>query len=125
MAKNKKKILLVEDEVVMANMYKERFEQAGFDVGLAFTAEEGYEKAKELRPDLVVLDILLPRANGIGFLGNLRKDKELKDTTVVALSNYDVPETKAKARNLGVKAYLMKADFIPRTLVEEIKKYVS
>jgi len=124
MSNFKKKILLVEDEIVMAKMYQERFQKAGFDVEIALTAEEGLKKAKQENPDLVVLDILLPRADGIEFLQKLREDKDLKNTTVVALSNYDVPETKKKAWDLGVKAYLMKADYIPRTLVREIKKYM-
>jgi len=120
----KKKVLLVEDEVVMAKMYQERFQKAGFDVEIALTAEEGLKKAKKEKPDLVVLDILLPRADGIEFLRKLRADKDLKNIRVVALSNYDVPETKKRARGLGVKAYLMKADYIPRTLVQEIKKHM-
>ena len=82
------------------------------------------KKVKKYQPNLIVLDILLPRADGIGFLEKLRKDKDLKDTTVVALSNYDVPGTKIRAQELGVKAYLMKADYIPRTLVREIKRYM-
>ena len=124
MPNSKKKILLVEDEIVMAKMYQERFQKAGFDVETALTAEEGLKKVKKYQPNLIVLDILLPRADGIGFLEKLRKDKDLKDTTVVALSNYDVPGTKIRAQELGVKAYLMKADYIPRTLVREIKRYM-
>lgn len=121
-----KKILLIEDELEMAQMYKDRFEEAGFDMVLAFTAEEGFKKAKTENPDLILLDILLPTDNGITFLEKLRKqkDKALSNIPVVALSNYDEPQTKNQAFNLGVENYLIKTSFTPKQLVEEIKKYL-
>jgi len=118
------KILGIEDEKEMAKMYLDKFVEAGFETTVAFTAEEGLEKAKKEKPDLIVLDILLPTENGVSFLGKLRKDSEVAATPVVALSNYDEPRTKREAFALGAKDYLLKTDFTPRQLVNKIKKYL-
>ena len=118
------KILLVEDEKELAEMYRDKFIEAGFEINLAFTAKEGMQKIKKEKPDLVLLDILLPVENGISFLGKIRKDPEIANVPVVALSNYDESKTKKDAANFGVKAYLLKTDFTPTALVEEIKKYL-
>jgi len=125
MAKALKKILLVEDEVKMAEMYKQVFEKNGFKMELAFDGEKGWEMLKKSKPDLILLDVLLPGENGIGFLRRLRENSEFKDLPVIVLSNYDVPETKEEAKQLKALAYLMKADFIPQTLVKEVKSYLT
>ena len=125
MTTNKKiKILLVEDEIEIAEMYKEKFEESGFKMVLAFDAKQGMEKAKKEKPDLILLDILLPTENGISFLARMRKDPEIGDTAVIALSNYDEPRTKQEAFDLKVKDYLLKTDYTPKTLVEKIRKYL-
>ena len=118
------KILLVEDEIIMAKMYEDKFKEAGFDVVLALTIEEGLKMAREERPDLIILDILLPTENGITFLERMRKDPKIAKIPVVALSNYDEPRTKKEAYDLGIKDYLIKTEFTPKALVEEIKKYL-
>jgi len=118
------KILIIEDEIEMAQMYKDKFTEQGYEMVLAFTSEEGLEKAKKENPDLIILDILLPTENGISFLGKLRKEPMLKSIPVVALSNYDEPRTRKEAQELRVLDYLIKTDYTPRKLVEEIKKYL-
>jgi DNA-binding response OmpR family regulator len=120
-----KKILIVEDEKILAEMYKDRFTQAGFEVTLAFESKEALKLAKKEKPDLVLLDILLPRENGIFFLEQLRKDSEIASIPVVAFSNYDDLETKTRALRLGVKDYLLKTNFTPKEIVEKIKLYLK
>jgi len=120
-----KKILLIEDEKVLAEMYKDRFIQEGFEVFLAFDSKEGLEMAKKEKPDLIVLDILLPKENGITFLTWLRKEAEISSLTVVAFSNYDDPETKKQALQLGVKEYLIKTNYTPKGIVDKIKNYLK
>lgn len=116
---------MVEDEQRMARMYKQVFEVAGFEMKLALTSEEGWEKLEEEKPDLVLLDILLPGEDGVSFLRKLRESEEYGDLSVFVLSNYDVPETKEEVAELGVEAYLMKANFTPARLVEEVKKHLA
>ena len=119
-----KKILLIEDEKILGEMYKEKFTQAGFEVFLAIEAKEGIKLAKKERPDLILLDILLPRENGIFFLKKLRKISEIASIPVVAFSNYDDPPTKREAVKLGVKEYLIKTSYTPQEIVEKIKGYL-
>ena len=120
-----KKILIIEDEQEMAEMYRDRLAESGYLVSLAFDSKEGLEKAKKEKPDLIILDILLPTENGISFLGKLRKDPEIASIRVVALSNYDEPKTKKEAFGLKVLDYLLKTDYTPSQLAREIKKYIN
>ena len=120
-----KKILLIEDEKVLSEMYSDKFKQAGFEVILAFEAEEGLEITKKEKPDLIVLDILLPRENGTFFLREKQKDSAISKIPVVAFSNYDDPETKKEAFELGVKDYLIKTSYTPQEIVNEIKRYLK
>ena len=117
-----KKILIVEDEKILAEMYKDKFTEAGFEVFLALEAKEGIKLAKKERPDLIILDILLPRENGIVFLNWLRKDAEISSIPVVAFSNYDDPETKRQAAKLGAKDYLIKTSYTPSEIVAKVKQ---
>lgn len=120
-----KKILIIEDEKILGEMYREKFTQAGFDVVLAVSAEEGMEAVPKVKPDLILLDILLPRANGIGFMGWLKEQKEFSSIPVVAFSNYDEPTTKKEAFQLGIKDYLIKTNYTPSEIVAKIKQLLS
>ena len=120
-----KKILIVEDEKILAEIYRDKFTEAGFEVLVTFEAKEGLKIAKKEKPDLIVLDILLPKENGIVFLAWLRKEPEVSSIPVVAFSNYDDPETKRQAARLGVKDYLIKTNYTPSEIVAKIKQYLS
>ncbi|MFC1663931.1 response regulator [Patescibacteria group bacterium] len=120
-----KKILLIEDEPILAKMYKERFSQAGFEVFWTDSSEKGLVLAKKEKPDLIVLDILLPKESGITFLTWLKENPEISSIPVVAFSNYDDPETKKEALKLGVKDYLIKTNYTPQGIIEKIKTYLK
>lgn len=126
MVANKKfKILLVEDDLILAEMYQDKFKQADLESVLAIEAETGLSLAKSEKPDLVVLDILLPKQDGIFFLQEWRKDPEISAIPVIAFSNYNNPDTQAKAVELGAKCYLLKTDYTPDQLIKEIKNYLN
>jgi len=120
-----KKILLVEDEKILVEMYKEKLIQAGFEVFLAFESKEGLDLAKKEKPDLIILDILLPRENGIAFLNWIRKEKEIAQIPVVIFSNYDDPKTKREALELGAKDYLIKTNYTPSEVVMKVKQILN
>lgn len=120
-----KKILIIEDEKILAEMYQDKFTQAGFKVLLAFDSKEGLELTKKEKPDLIILDILLPRENGVIFLEWLKKDPEISSIPVVVFSNYDDPETKKETAKYGVLGYLIKANYTPKEIVEKIKSYLK
>ncbi len=120
-----KKILIIEDERILREMYYDKFVQAGFDIVLANSTEEGIKILSKTKPDLILLDILLPKANGIKFLTKLRKKPEFNSLPVVAFSNFDSPETKKAAFELGVKDYLIKTNFTPKEIIDKIKNYLK
>ena len=122
---SKNKILIVEDEKILAEMYYDVFIQAGFKVFSAVESKQGLEMAKKEKPDLIVLDILLPRENGISFLEQQKKDPEISSIPVVVFTNYNGPDTEKKAKKLGVKGYLIKANFTPQQFVSKIKDYLK
>lgn len=117
-------ILLVEDEKLLAEMYQDKLKEIGFGVDLAFSAEEALDYLGEKRPDLILLDILLPREDGIFLLKKLKEDKNISEIPVVAFSNYDDPKAKKEALELGAKAYLIKTQYTPKELIEEVKKFL-
>ncbi len=120
-----KKILIIEDEKILVEMYRDKFTQAGFEIALANSAEEGIKAAFKEKPDLILLDILLPRENGISFLAWLREQPEISSIPVVAFSNYDDPETKKEALRLGAKDYLIKTSYTPQEIIEKVKNYLK
>jgi len=120
-----KKILIIEDEKDLAEMYKEKLEIEGFKVFLASNVEEGLRVAKKEKPDLILLDILLGEENGIYFLKKQKDDKEISEIPVVAFSNYDNSQTKKEAKKFGVKEYLIKTNFTPKEFVDKIKNYLK
>lgn len=106
-------------------MYKDKFEEAGYKTDLVFSAEDALDYMKEKKPNLILLDILLPRKDGIGFLEGLKKITGVSEIPVVGLSNYDDPETKKKAFQLGIKEYLLKTQYTPQELLARIKRYLE
>src|SRR4030042_1058006 len=99
------KILIVEDEKMLAEMYKDKFEEEGMETDLSFSSEEALDYLKDKKPDLILLDILLPKENGISFLKKIKEIENTAEVPIVAFSNYDEPQTKKEALALGAKAY--------------------
>lgn len=120
-----KKILIVEDEEVLRDMYIEKFTQAGYEVVAAGNAKTGIELAKNEKPNLILLDILLPKENGVYLLRKIRKMGRISSTQVVAFSNYDDPETKKEVLELGVSDYLIKTNFTPQEIVQRVTTYLD
>jgi len=118
-----KKILIIEDEKILVEMYKSKLEANNFEVVLAFSSEEGIQILKKEKPDLVILDILLPKENGITFLEKIEKMKIISDIRIVVFSNYDDPNTRKEALKLGAEDYLIKTQFTPREFLEKVKEY--
>src|SRR3989344_3402051 len=109
-----KKVMIVEDDPLLHNLLADKMtilREKGVEVYPMVNAEEGLEKVTEAKPDLVLLDLVLPGMNGFEFLEKLRQLPELEKTPVVVLSNLSGEEDKERARKLGVVAYFIKADF--------------
>jgi DNA-binding response OmpR family regulator len=106
-------------------MYQDKFAAAGFEVISVDTAESGIEMVAKEKPDLVLLDILLPKENGVTFLKQLKKDGQNGSVPVVVFSNFDDPETKKEALDLGAKEYLIKANMTPQDIINKVENYVK
>jgi DNA-binding response OmpR family regulator len=125
MTDSRSTILIVEDEKSLAEMYKDKFEEEGYAADIAFTSEEAEEYLKNNTPDLILLDILLPKENGVSLLKKMKTMENVSDIPVVAFSNYDEPRTKKQALDLGAKAYLIKTQYTPKELLAEVKKFLK
>jgi two-component system, OmpR family, alkaline phosphatase synthesis response regulator PhoP len=127
----KNKIFLIEDDVATVDVYKTGFEEADFEVEVALTGAEAIEKLEwynkniEKRPDLVLLDIILPDIVGIDVLKKLRELKNIKDTKVLILSNYTDRDLKGKGLLLKSEKYLLKTDCKPSDLIKVVKKELT
>lgn len=115
-----KKILIIEDEKVLSEMYKFKFSKEGYEVINAVDVEEGLKLTESDSPDLIILDILLPKESGINFL-----EKYKGKAPIIVLSNFDDNETKTKAFSLGAKDYIIKSNFDPQEVLDKIDFYLE
>lgn len=123
--KTMKSILLIEDDPFLIDIYSTKFKEAGFRVVVAVDGKEALRKTKEDRPDLLLLDIVLPNIDGWEFLKKIKKDDELSNLKVVILSNLGHKEEVEKGLKLGAVKYLIKAYYTPSEVVKEIKKILK
>ncbi|MDD5341579.1 MAG: response regulator [Patescibacteria group bacterium] len=122
---NKVKILLVEDDTFLVEMYTTKFEIEGFGVISAEDGVKGLEMAKKENPDIILLDILMPKMDGFAVLDALKKDKSTADIPVVLLTNLGQKDDVKKGFEKGAVGYLIKAHFMPSEVVEKIKKILK
>ena len=115
-------ILVVEDERILAKALKIKLTEADFAVNLAYDGEEAISALNKKKPDLILLDILLPKMTGIEFLREARKRKVWKNIPVIVISNYTAEGPMAEVFDLGVVEYLIKSDTPINKIVEKIKK---
>ena len=115
-----KNILLVEDDPFLIDIYTPKLKESGFAVDVASEGEAAIRKAKESKPDLVLLDIVLPHMDGWEILKQIKS--ESKDLKVIILSNLGQKEEVEKGVKMGAIKYLIKAQFTPSQVVKEIKK---
>ena len=115
-----KSILLIEDDPFLIDIYTTKLKEAGFGVEVASDGESAVRKTKEKKPDLVILDIVLPNVDGWEVLKQIKA--EFKNLKVIILSNLGQKEEVEKGMKLGATKYLIKAHYIPSQVVEEIKK---
>ncbi len=120
------KVLLVEDDVMIVKMYKRKFNKDDFELTTAFNGEEAMKKIKNDRPDIVLLDIMMPKMNGLEVLNKIKADPLLSGIPVVMLTNLgDRDEDVEKCRELGAFDYWIKANISLNDLSERIKKIIK
>ena len=120
-----KKILIIEDEEILLNLLQRKLIQEEYEVSVARDGDEGLRLMKETLPDLILLDILMPRMGGIEVMEEMQKDDDLKGVPVVIISNSGQPVEIDKAQKLGAKDWLIKTEFDPQEVVEKVKKQIG
>lgn len=118
-------VLLIEDDADTLEMYRLRLERDGYDVRTATDGEEGLARAVELRPDIVFLDIRLPKLDGLEVLGRLRENESTAQIPVVVLSNYGEKDLIDRGQTLGALEFLVKAHTTPVDLSEGIDEWLK
>lgn len=116
-----KKIAIIEDDPAIAQMYRLKFEAEGYAVETAENGKLGLELAESLRPDIMLLDLMMPEMTGDAMLARLRKTAWGKRIKVIILTNMGEQEVPAAVKTLDVTAFIVKADMTPRQVAELVK----
>jgi two-component system alkaline phosphatase synthesis response regulator PhoP len=118
-----KKILLIDDDLTLSEMYDERLKAAGYRVAVVHDGQSGLEQAKAGKPDLILLDIMLPKMNGLDVLQQLKSDEETSATPVILLTALIQELDKVKGKAEGAADYYVKSDTLPGDLVKRIDNF--
>lgn len=122
---NQKKILIVEDEISLLSAIEKKLKIEGYQTITAVNGEEGLEKIKNEKPDLVLLDILMPKIDGMEVLRILNKEGILPGLPVIIISNSGQPVEIEKTLELGIRDYLVKANFDPEEVVQKVNSIIN
>lgn len=117
-----KKILLIEDDSMIIDLYRTELEKSGFSVSVIRDGRRVLSSIKKERPDIVLLDIVLPKIDGWEILKEIKSNPEFKDLKVIILSNLGQKSEVERGFKMGASKYLIKAHHTPREIVEEVKK---
>ena len=121
----KKKILLVEDDVALAAVYKSRLELEGFEIREVNNGEDALSAAIEFKPDLILLDAMMPKISGFDVLDILRNTPDTTNIRVIMLTALSQPKDKERAEALGVDDYLVKSQVVISDVVERIRHHLG
>ena len=120
-----KKILIIEDEKIMLDLLERKLKLEGYEVFTASDGRAGLEEMRRVKPDLILLDIVMPRMGGLEVMEEMGKEKSLKEIPVIVISNSGQPVEIDKARALGAKDWLIKTEFDPQEVIEKVKKQIG
>lgn len=119
------KVAIVEDDQTISQMYRIKFEAEGYEVETAENGALGLEMVKKLKPDIILLDLMMPEMSGDEMLAKLRESKWGKDIKVIILTNVGEQEIPSKVREMGVSAVILKADMTPSQVASLVKRELS
>ena len=125
MIKVKTKILVVEDEPFLLDLYQTKLLQEGYEIFVARNGAEGIEMAKSHLPDLILLDILMPKVDGYGLLKAIKSDKNTKNIPVIIFSNLSQKEEIEKGLKLGASDYIIKTSVTPTQLAAHVAIFLK
>ncbi|OGG51814.1 hypothetical protein A2704_01230 [Candidatus Kaiserbacteria bacterium RIFCSPHIGHO2_01_FULL_54_36b] len=120
-----KKVLLIEDEKILGEILLTKLSDQGYEAKWELDGEAGMTAVREFRPDLILLDIVMPKMDGYEVLEQLGKDAELKKIPVIVISNSGQPVEIERILELGAKDYIVKAQFSPEEVLSKMRKYLT
>lgn len=115
------KIAIIEDDQAISQMYRLKFEAEGYEVETAANGKLGLELAEKMKPEIILLDIMMPEMNGDEMLAQMRRTDWGKDINVIILTNTGEQEAPAILKELNVRRFIVKADMTPRQVAEIVK----
>jgi DNA-binding response OmpR family regulator len=121
MSENQKKVLVIEDEEIIRGILQKKIENEGYQVDIAVDGEDGISKIREIMPDIVILDIVMPRMDGFAVLEEMKKDENIANIPVIIVSNSGQPVEIDKVKEYGVKDWIVKTEFDPQEVINKIK----
>mgnify|MGYP001586913111 CR=1 FL=1 len=119
------KILIIEDDPFLLKLYKEILSDTGLEVEEALDGETGLRKVKDSKPDLILLDIMLPKMNGLDVLEKLKEGQSTREIPVVIITNLASEEDKKRAMDLGAISYMIKTEYEPDQVVALVKEIIK
>lgn len=121
-----KRVILIDDDLYIRDVYLEILQSEGYEVDTAVNGEEGFNKLQLGGYDLVILDIMMPKMDGIGVLDALQKNPpQRKNGPIILLTNLGLDPLIKTAKNKGVASYLIKADLTPQDLLTTVRKFID
>jgi len=114
-------IAIIEDDQLISQMYRMKFEENGFTVNVAANGKTGVEMIAATKPDLLLLDLWMPEMDGVTALKHIRKLPEGKNLPVIVLTNSGGAEDEEELRKIGIEDYIVKADSTPREVIAKVK----
>lgn len=122
---DKKTIILIDDEKSITDMYGEKIRQEGFNIFCANNGTDGARLISLYKPDLILLDIVMPQGDGFYVLNEIKKDNETKNIPVIVLTNLGNEKDKQEAFTLGAVEYMIKANNTPSKIIQKIKETIA
>lgn len=119
------KILLAEDDLQLVDMYRRKFELEGFDVQFAEDGQQALDILDKWKPDVALLDIMMPKVNGLDVLKHIKEKKDYEDILTVMLTNLGNEATAEEIYKLGATEYIVKADMTPLEVSEKVKELIK
>ena len=120
-----KKILVVEDDSFLMDAYKVKLQQSKYEILAAQDGESGFETAKKEKPDIIILDLILPKMSGMDVLRALKEEPSTKDIPVIVASNLDQEKTMSEAKGLGAVDYFIKSNISINDLIAKLENYLT
>ena len=119
------KVAIIEDDIAISQMYRLKFESEGYEVQTADNGKLGLELVEVFKPNIVLLDLMMPEMTGDQMLAELRKKPWGKDITVIILTNMGEEEAPKSLKELGVHSFIVKAEMTPRQVAERVKQALA